>query len=101
MTQIYSSPPPEGDQNDLSSVVHLYVQSVPHLNRLSTCTRDPGPFLCLLAEFTSSLLAHGKGAAFFVSPDSGMLGAFETQTVDITAYTDMWGEYRDHLICKV
>uniref|UniRef100_A0A3Q3W7F0 Deleted in lung and esophageal cancer protein 1 Ig-like domain-containing protein n=1 Tax=Mola mola TaxID=94237 RepID=A0A3Q3W7F0_MOLML len=51
--------------------------------------------------FTSSLLAHGKGAAFFVSPDSGMLGPFETQTVDVTAYTDMWGEYRDHLICKV
>ncbi|XP_039645855.1 deleted in lung and esophageal cancer protein 1 isoform X1 [Perca fluviatilis] len=52
-------------------------------------------------EFVSSLLAHGKGAAFFVLPDTGMLGPFETQTVDVTAYTDMWGEYRDHLICKV
>ncbi|KAL7374309.1 hypothetical protein ABVT39_026064 [Epinephelus coioides] len=52
-------------------------------------------------EFVSSLLAHGKGAAFFVLPDSGTLGPFETQTVDVTAYTDMWGEYRDHLICKV
>lgn len=30
-----------------------------------------------------------------------MLGPFETQTVDVTAYTDMWGEYRDHLACKV
>lgn len=49
----------------------------------------------------SSLLAHGKGAAFFVLPDTGMLGPFETQTVDVTAYTDMWGEYRDRLICKV
>uniref|UniRef100_A0A8C3G8Z5 DLEC1 cilia and flagella associated protein n=2 Tax=Cyclopterus lumpus TaxID=8103 RepID=A0A8C3G8Z5_CYCLU len=54
-----------------------------------------------LKEFVSSLLANGKGAAFFVLPDTGMLGAFETQTVDVTAYTDMWGEYRDHLICKV
>lgn len=52
-------------------------------------------------EFVSSLLAHGKGAAFFVSPDTGLLGPFETQTVDVTAYTDMWGEYRDLLICKV
>ncbi|XP_051267160.1 deleted in lung and esophageal cancer protein 1 [Dicentrarchus labrax] len=52
-------------------------------------------------EFVSSLLAHGKGAAFFVLPDTGMLGPFETQTVDVTAYTDMWGEYRDHLICRV
>uniref|UniRef100_UPI0037E93989 deleted in lung and esophageal cancer protein 1 n=1 Tax=Semicossyphus pulcher TaxID=241346 RepID=UPI0037E93989 len=52
-------------------------------------------------EFVSSLLAHGKGAAFFVLPDSGTLGPFESRTVDVTAYTDMWGEYRDHLICKV
>ncbi|XP_075994138.1 deleted in lung and esophageal cancer protein 1 [Genypterus blacodes] len=52
-------------------------------------------------EFASSLLAHGKGAAFFVLPETGTLGPFETQTVDITAYADMWGKYRDRLICKV
>ncbi|XP_034428742.1 deleted in lung and esophageal cancer protein 1 isoform X2 [Hippoglossus hippoglossus] len=52
-------------------------------------------------EFVSSLLAHGKGAAFFVLPNTGTLGPFETQTVEVTAYTDMWGEYRDNLICKV
>ncbi|XP_030612582.1 deleted in lung and esophageal cancer protein 1 isoform X2 [Archocentrus centrarchus] len=52
-------------------------------------------------EFVSSLLAHGKGAAFSVTPNAGMLGPFESQTLDVTAYTDMWGEYRDHLICKV
>ncbi|XP_040922334.1 deleted in lung and esophageal cancer protein 1 isoform X2 [Toxotes jaculatrix] len=52
-------------------------------------------------EFVSSLLAHGKGAAFYVLPNTGTLGPFEAQTVDVTAYTDMWGEYRDHLICKV
>lgn len=70
-------------------------------SRLNTYTRDLDPFLCLLAEFVSSLLSQGKGAAFFVLPDSGILGPFEAQTVDITAYTDMWGEYRDDLICKV
>lgn len=58
-------------------------------------------FLYSLAEFVSSLLAHGKGAAFFVLPNTGMLGPFETQTVDVTAYSDMWGEYRDHLMCRV
>uniref|UniRef100_A0A3P9CVN0 DLEC1 cilia and flagella associated protein n=1 Tax=Maylandia zebra TaxID=106582 RepID=A0A3P9CVN0_9CICH len=52
-------------------------------------------------EFVSSLLAHGKGAAFFVTPHTGTLGAFESRAVDVTAYTDMWGEYTDHLICKV
>ncbi|XP_029979404.1 deleted in lung and esophageal cancer protein 1 isoform X2 [Sphaeramia orbicularis] len=52
-------------------------------------------------DFVSSLLAYGKGAAFFLMPNTGMLGPFETQSVDVTAYTDMWGEYRDNLICKV
>ncbi|XP_075308844.1 deleted in lung and esophageal cancer protein 1 [Odontesthes bonariensis] len=52
-------------------------------------------------EFVSSLLAHGKGAAFLVQPDSGLLGPYKTQTVDVTAHSDMWGEYRDNLTCKV
>ncbi|XP_007555739.1 deleted in lung and esophageal cancer protein 1 [Poecilia formosa] len=52
-------------------------------------------------EFVTGLLAHGNGAAFVVQPDSGQLGPFETKTVDVTAFCDMWGEYRDHLICKV
>ncbi|KAM9332633.1 deleted in lung and esophageal cancer protein 1 [Pholidichthys leucotaenia] len=52
-------------------------------------------------EFVDGLLAHGRGAAFLVTPDTGMLGPFETQTVNVTAYNGMWGEYRDHLICKV
>ncbi|XP_055364189.1 deleted in lung and esophageal cancer protein 1 isoform X2 [Betta splendens] len=52
-------------------------------------------------DFVSNLLAHGKGAAFFVQPHTGQLGPFETQTLDVTAYTDMWGEYNDLLICKV
>ncbi|XP_056155265.1 deleted in lung and esophageal cancer protein 1 [Lampris incognitus] len=52
-------------------------------------------------EFVSSLLANGKGAAFFLLPATGMLEPFETQTIDITAFNDMWGEYTDHLICRV
>lgn len=78
------------------------VNTLLKLSRLSSYTTDSDSvFLYLLAEFVSSLLAHGKGAAFFVLPETGTLGPFETQTVDVTAYTDMWGEYRDHLICKV
>lgn len=57
--------------------------------------------LCPPSDFVNTLLAHGKGAAFYVLPNSGTLAAFETKTVEVTAYTDMWGEYRDHLICKV
>lgn len=71
-------------------------------SRLSTSTAgSDSVFIYPFEEFVSSLLAQGKGAAFFVQPNTGMLGPFETQTVDVTAYTDMWGEYRDHLICKV
>uniref|UniRef100_A0A8C9RMB1 DLEC1 cilia and flagella associated protein n=1 Tax=Scleropages formosus TaxID=113540 RepID=A0A8C9RMB1_SCLFO len=53
------------------------------------------------SEFVNSLLAHGKGATFYVEPACGILGPFETQTMDITAFTNMWGKYRDRLICKV
>ncbi|RVE58808.1 hypothetical protein OJAV_G00197420 [Oryzias javanicus] len=52
-------------------------------------------------EFVNQLLADGRGAAFRVVPDSGPLGPFETQTVAVTAFADMWGEYSDNLICKV
>ncbi|XP_077480061.1 deleted in lung and esophageal cancer protein 1 [Stigmatopora argus] len=52
-------------------------------------------------DFLSNLLAHGKGAAFFIVPSAGTLEPFETQTVDVTAYSDMWGEYKDNLISKV
>ncbi|KAI7792764.1 putative deleted in lung and esophageal cancer protein 1, partial [Triplophysa rosa] len=52
-------------------------------------------------EFAQCQLAHGKGAAFFVKPDSGMLGPFERLTINITAFTNMWGDYHDNLICKV
>ncbi|RXN09899.1 deleted in lung and esophageal cancer 1-like protein [Labeo rohita] len=52
-------------------------------------------------EFVNCLLSHGRGAGFFVEPNSGMLGPFETQTIDITAFTNMWGDYQDNLICKV
>ncbi|XP_072544966.1 deleted in lung and esophageal cancer protein 1 isoform X3 [Salminus brasiliensis] len=52
-------------------------------------------------DFVSGLLAHGKGAAFFVEPENGTLGPFETAAINITAFSNMWGDYEDHLICKV
>ncbi|XP_026871989.2 deleted in lung and esophageal cancer protein 1 isoform X2 [Electrophorus electricus] len=51
--------------------------------------------------FVSGLLTHGKGAAFLAEPHTGMLGPFETETISITAFNNMWGNYQDHLICKV
>lgn len=47
------------------------------------------------------LLAHGKGLAFLVDPEKGTLGPFETVAIKITAHSNMWGDYEDHLICEV
>ncbi|XP_053467700.1 deleted in lung and esophageal cancer protein 1 [Ictalurus furcatus] len=52
-------------------------------------------------DFVRGLLAHGKGVAFFVEPAKGTLGPFETVTINITAHSNMWGDYEDHLVCKV
>ncbi|XP_060755864.1 deleted in lung and esophageal cancer protein 1 [Neoarius graeffei] len=52
-------------------------------------------------EFVRRLLAHGKGVAFLVEPEEGTLGPFETVGINITAHSNMWGIYEDHLICKV
>ncbi|CAL8312804.1 unnamed protein product [Merluccius merluccius] len=52
-------------------------------------------------EFVEGVLSQGKGAAFLVRPGDGTLAPFETRLVDVTAYSDMWGEYRDRLVCRV
>uniref|UniRef100_A0A8B9CT20 DLEC1 cilia and flagella associated protein n=1 Tax=Anser brachyrhynchus TaxID=132585 RepID=A0A8B9CT20_9AVES len=49
----------------------------------------------------NSLLSHGKGVAFHVQPSSGTLKAFQQLIIEITAHNNMWGEYRDDLVCKV
>ncbi|XP_026534679.1 deleted in lung and esophageal cancer protein 1 [Notechis scutatus] len=53
------------------------------------------------SAFRASVLSHGKGAAFHVHPSEGTLKAFQELTVEITAYNNMWGHYKDTLICKV
>ncbi|KAM6117322.1 LOW QUALITY PROTEIN: deleted in lung and esophageal cancer protein 1-like [Pterocles gutturalis] len=53
------------------------------------------------SEFAAAVLSHGKGVAFHVQPSTGTLKAFQQLIVEITAYNNMWGEYRDDLVCKV
>ena len=52
-------------------------------------------------DFCRSLLRDGRGAAFVCRPSCGELLPFQERIIEVTAYTDMWGEYSDHLICKV
>ncbi|NXV12098.1 DLEC1 protein, partial [Cepphus grylle] len=54
-----------------------------------------------LSDFAAAVLSHGKGVAFHIQPSTGTLKAFQQLIIEITAYNDMWGEYRDDLVCKV
>ncbi|NXG70582.1 DLEC1 protein, partial [Baryphthengus martii] len=56
---------------------------------------------CAPSEFAAAVLSHGKGVAFHVQPSTGTLKAFQQLIIEITAYNNMWGEYRDDLVCKV
>nr|XP_013810630.1 PREDICTED: deleted in lung and esophageal cancer protein 1 [Apteryx mantelli mantelli] len=51
--------------------------------------------------FAAAVLSHGKGVAFHIQPSTGTLKAFQQLIIEITAYNNMWGEYRDDLVCKV
>ncbi|XP_016051691.1 PREDICTED: deleted in lung and esophageal cancer protein 1, partial [Miniopterus natalensis] len=52
-------------------------------------------------KFMENMLSHGKGAAFFPHVSQGTLGAHQQLRIDITGCANMWGEYRDSLICTV
>ncbi|XP_062038702.1 deleted in lung and esophageal cancer protein 1 [Lepus europaeus] len=52
-------------------------------------------------DFMESMLAHGKGAAFFPDISQGMLGTYQQLSIDLTGCANMWGEYWDRLICRV
>ncbi|NXJ82494.1 DLEC1 protein, partial [Trogon melanurus] len=53
------------------------------------------------SEFAAAVLSHGKGVAFHIQPSTGTLKAFQQLIIEITAYNNMWGEYRDDLVCEV
>ncbi|XP_069503787.1 deleted in lung and esophageal cancer protein 1 isoform X2 [Ambystoma mexicanum] len=52
-------------------------------------------------DFAASCLSDGKGAAFFVQPATGVIGPFQQLIVDVSAFSSMWGDYQDELVCKV
>ena len=54
-----------------------------------------------VTDLTEDLLSGGRGAVFLARPSSGTLASFETRLLDVTAYSDAWGHYRDHLVCTV
>ncbi|CAL1533794.1 unnamed protein product [Lymnaea stagnalis] len=55
----------------------------------------------LKADFNKLVLREGKGAAFVIQPVTGHLQPFGEQIIEVTAYNDMWGTYKDKLLIKV
>ncbi|XP_048580368.1 deleted in lung and esophageal cancer protein 1 isoform X2 [Nematostella vectensis] len=53
------------------------------------------------ADHSATVLRDGRGAAFILSPCEGELLPFGYQVVEVSAYNDMWGDYRDLLVCQV
>ena len=56
--------------------------------------------LLFYTDYCRSLLRDGRGAAFVCRPSCGELLPFQERIIEVTAYTDMWGEYSDNLVCK-
>ncbi|XP_071102579.1 deleted in lung and esophageal cancer protein 1-like [Haliotis cracherodii] len=53
------------------------------------------------AELKRAMLSQGHGASFTVTPATGILQAYGTQRLDVTAYSNMWGSYTDKLVVKI
>nr|XP_006817129.1 PREDICTED: LOW QUALITY PROTEIN: deleted in lung and esophageal cancer protein 1-like [Saccoglossus kowalevskii] len=53
------------------------------------------------ADYTKAVLRDGRGTSFIIQPETGILPPFGEQVIEVTAYSDMWGQYSDILICKV
>ena len=47
------------------------------------------------------MLKEGRGAAFSIDQGSGVLGPYSTELIEISAFSDMWGEYSDTVSFRV
>lgn len=57
--------------------------------------------LFYFADLSQAMLSQGRGAAFVCNPASGMLQPFGEEIIEVVAYSDMWGDYTDKLVCTV
>lgn len=47
------------------------------------------------------MLREGNGAAFLVFPACGEIRPFQEEIIEVTGFSDMWGEYNDNMVVKV
>ena len=53
------------------------------------------------SDMCQVMLRERKGAAFDVTNHTGRLAPFSVETIEITSYCDMWGEYDDLITFRV
>uniref|UniRef100_A0A1B8YA02 Deleted in lung and esophageal cancer protein 1 n=1 Tax=Xenopus tropicalis TaxID=8364 RepID=A0A1B8YA02_XENTR len=88
---------------DFGSEVPLY-NTVQRKLILTNQSAISAPFsleAAYFCDFRRALLSDGKGAAFVPRPSCGTLEGFQQIAIEVTAYSNMWGEYSDELLCKV
>lgn len=47
------------------------------------------------------ILSRKLGAAFTLKPSRGFLEPYQTQVIEVEAYSNMWGSYRDNVVCNI
>ncbi|XP_064614552.1 LOW QUALITY PROTEIN: deleted in lung and esophageal cancer protein 1-like [Liolophura sinensis] len=52
-------------------------------------------------EVCQTMLREGNGAAFLVFPACGEIKPFQEEIIEVTGFSDMWGEYNDNMVVKV
>ena len=55
----------------------------------------------MISEQKERILSGGKGAAFVLAPSHGFLEPFQTQEIEVLAYSDIWGQYRDTITIAI
>ena len=92
---------PTPPSSDISKQSKSAATSRPLITRMFSASKTPRSAEQEKAKYKDAVLQSGKGLAFVCSPSAGKLLPFETKIVTITAYTDMWGEYFDTLVCQI
>ena len=85
-------------QGSLSGLGNLHMYKLYDYMYMYMCTLS---YNLIALDYIRALLQEGRGCCFVVDPPSSPLLPFTTHTLTITAYSDMWGDYHDTLICQV
>lgn len=102
MENFFSKPPTppledkRDDQQRAISTRRMMLGKTPNLaDPLSKTMTKAQTDLC------TAMLSQGFGAAFVPLPAFGTLAAYSEEIIEVSAFSDMWGQYEDNIICKV